>query len=68
MQLFRHLQSLLARLLLARARRRRDRRMTNDVEALDSLVTDGIVTLFQSTLTLLGVVVILLALDAELAL
>jgi ABC-type multidrug transport system fused ATPase/permease subunit len=43
-------------------------RMTNDVQALDSLVTDGIVTLFSSTLTLLGVVVILLALDVPLAL
>ena len=35
-------------------------RLTNDVQALDSLVTDGIVTLFSSTLTLVGVVVILL--------
>jgi ABC-type multidrug transport system fused ATPase/permease subunit len=43
-------------------------RMTNDVQALDSLVSDGIVTLFSSTLTLLGVVVILLALDVQLAL
>ena len=43
-------------------------RMTNDVQALDTLVTDGIVTLFSSTLTLIGVVVILLALDAQLAL
>jgi ATP-binding cassette subfamily B protein len=43
-------------------------RMTNDVQALDSLVTDGIVTLFSSTLTLLGVVVILLFLDVQLAL
>jgi ABC-type multidrug transport system fused ATPase/permease subunit len=43
-------------------------RMTNDVQALDSLVTDGVVTLFQSTLTLLGVVAIMLALDVELAL
>jgi ATP-binding cassette subfamily B protein len=43
-------------------------RMTNDVQALDSLVTDGVVTLFQSTLTLAGVVAIMLALDAELAL
>jgi ABC-type multidrug transport system fused ATPase/permease subunit len=43
-------------------------RMTNDVQALDSLVTDGIVTLFSSTLTLLGVVVILLLLDVPLAL
>jgi ABC-type multidrug transport system fused ATPase/permease subunit len=43
-------------------------RLTNDVQALDSLVTDGIVTLFQSTLTLAGVVVILLLLDVPLAL
>jgi ATP-binding cassette subfamily B protein len=43
-------------------------RMTNDVQALDSLVTDGVITLFSSTLTLLGVVLILLALDVQLAL
>ena len=43
-------------------------RLTNDVQALDSLVTDGIVTLFSSTLTLLGVIAILLALDVPLAL
>jgi ATP-binding cassette subfamily B protein len=43
-------------------------RMTNDVEALDQLVEDGIATLFQSGLTLIGVVVILLVLDLRLAL
>jgi ATP-binding cassette, subfamily B, bacterial len=43
-------------------------RLTNDVEALDALVTDGVVTLVSSTLTLLGVVVIMLALDLPLAL
>jgi ABC-type multidrug transport system fused ATPase/permease subunit len=43
-------------------------RMTNDVEALDQLVTDGVVTLFSSGLTLLGTVAILLALDVRLAL
>jgi ABC-type multidrug transport system fused ATPase/permease subunit len=43
-------------------------RMTNDVEALDTLVTDGVITLVSSTLTLLGVVVILLILDLPLAL
>jgi ABC-type multidrug transport system fused ATPase/permease subunit len=43
-------------------------RMTNDVEALDSLVTDSVVTLFQSGLTLLGTVGILLVLDVKLAL
>jgi len=43
-------------------------RMTNDVEALDDLVTDSVVTLFQASLTLLGTVVILAALDLKLAL
>jgi ATP-binding cassette, subfamily B, bacterial len=43
-------------------------RMTNDVQALDQLVTDGVVTLFQSSLTLLGTAVILLLLDVRLAL
>jgi ATP-binding cassette subfamily B protein len=43
-------------------------RLTNDVQALDQLVTDGVVTLFSSTLTLIGTVVILLLLDVELAL
>jgi ABC-type multidrug transport system fused ATPase/permease subunit len=43
-------------------------RMTNDVQALDTLVTDGVITLFSSTLTLIGVVIILLALDVPLAL
>ena len=43
-------------------------RMTNDVEALDQLVEDGLATLIQSSLTLFGVVVILLVLDFHLAL
>ena len=43
-------------------------RMTNDVEALDQLVEDGLATLIQSSLTLLGVLVILLVLDFHLAL
>src|ERR687889_1723335 len=43
-------------------------RMTNDVEALNQLVTSGFVTIFSSTLTLVGVVVILLFLDLQLAL
>jgi len=43
-------------------------RLTNDVQALDSLVTDGVVTLISSTLTLGGVIVILLLLDVPLAL
>ena len=43
-------------------------RMTNDIEALNQLVTDGVVTMFSSVLTLVGVVVILLFLDVKLAL
>jgi ATP-binding cassette subfamily B protein len=43
-------------------------RLTNDVQALDTLVTDGVVTMVSSVLTLVGVIVILLAIDAQLAL
>jgi len=43
-------------------------RLTNDVEALDQLVEDGMATLFQSGLTLIGVVVILIVMDPHLAL
>jgi ABC-type multidrug transport system fused ATPase/permease subunit len=43
-------------------------RMTNDVEALESLVTDSVVTLFQSGLTLVGAIGVLLYLDLKLAL
>lgn len=43
-------------------------RMTNDIEALSQLVSNGLVTLISSSLTLLGVVVILVVLDPGLAL
>ncbi|HEX7244064.1 MAG TPA: ABC transporter ATP-binding protein [Solirubrobacterales bacterium] len=43
-------------------------RLTNDVEALNQLVSTGAVTLVSSLLTLVGAVVILLALDLRLAL
>jgi ABC-type multidrug transport system fused ATPase/permease subunit len=43
-------------------------RISNDVEALDQLVTDGVVTLFSSSLTLIGTAVILFLLDWKLAL
>ena len=43
-------------------------RLTNDVQALDQLVTEGISTLFSATLTLVGTAVILVVLDPELAL
>src|SRR6202008_4055853 len=43
-------------------------RLSNDVEALDTLVSDGVVTLFGSSLMLVGTAVILFVLDAQLAL
>jgi ABC-type multidrug transport system fused ATPase/permease subunit len=43
-------------------------RLTNDVQALDQLVTDGISTLFSASLTLIGTAVILVVLDPSLAL
>jgi ATP-binding cassette subfamily B protein len=43
-------------------------RLTNDIEALNQLLTSGVVTLFSSGLTLVGVVVVLLLLDLQLAL
>ncbi|MGH3050992.1 MAG: ABC transporter ATP-binding protein, partial [Gaiellaceae bacterium] len=43
-------------------------RLTNDVEAIDQLVTDGVTTLVQSTLTLAGTAVLLFVLDWRLAL
>ena len=43
-------------------------RITNDVEALDQLVTDGVSSLVQNTLLLAGTVVVLFLLDWRLAL
>src|SRR5215831_15712227 len=43
-------------------------RLTNDVEALDQLVTDGVSSLVQSTLTLVGTAILLFVLDWRLAL
>jgi ABC-type multidrug transport system fused ATPase/permease subunit len=67
-KLFRHLQ----RLSLGYYERNRAgviiSRITNDVEALDQLVTDGVTTLVQSTLFLIGTSVILFLLDWRLAL
>ncbi len=42
-------------------------RITNDIQALDQLVTEGISTLFSATLTLVGTAMILVLLDAKLA-
>jgi ATP-binding cassette subfamily B protein len=67
-ELFRHLQ----RLSLGFYERNRAgvliSRITNDVEALDQLVTDGVSSLVQNTLTLVGTAIILFVLDWRLAL
>jgi ATP-binding cassette subfamily B protein len=68
LQIFRHLQEMPVGFYERRPAGMLISRMTNDVEALDSLVTDTVVTLFQATLTLVGSVIILLYLDTELAL
>jgi ATP-binding cassette subfamily B protein len=43
-------------------------RLTNDVEAIDQLVTDGVTSLVQNSLTLVGTAIILFVLDWRLAL
>ena len=67
-KLFRHLQ----RLSLGYYERNRAgviiSRLTNDVDALDQLVTDGVTSLFQNSLVLVGSAVILFFLDWRLAL
>jgi len=67
-KLFRHLE----RLSLGFYERNRAgviiSRITNDVEALDQLVTDGVTSLIQNTLLLLGTAIVLFFLDAKLAL
>jgi ATP-binding cassette, subfamily B, bacterial len=67
-QLFAHLQTLSVGFYSRRQAGVIISRLTNDVQALDQLVSDGVVTLFGSTLTLFGTAVILLLLDAQLAL
>lgn len=67
-QLFGHLQ----RLSLGYYERTRAgviiSRLTNDVEALDQLVTEGVASLVKNTLTLVGTAVLLFVLDWRLAL
>src|SRR5229473_1905879 len=43
-------------------------RLTNDVEAIDQLVTDGVTSLVQNSLTLIGTAILLFILDWRLAL
>src|SRR5439155_1531396 len=67
-KLFRHLQ----RLSLGFYERTRGgviiSRLTNDVEALDQLVTDGVASLVQNSLTLVGTAILLFVLDWRLGL
>src|SRR3712207_6063007 len=67
-QLFAHLQTLSVGFYSRRQAGVLISRLTNDVQALDQLVSDGVVTLFGSTLTLIGTAGILIVLDFELAL
>jgi ABC-type multidrug transport system fused ATPase/permease subunit len=67
-RIFSHLQSMSIGFFTRRSPGVLISRMTNDVEALNQLVTSGLVTIFSSTLTLIGVVVIMLFLDLQLAL
>ena len=68
LQLFAHLQTLSIGFYGRRQAGVVISRLTNDVQALDQLVSDGIVTLFGSSLTLIGTAGILLWLDWQLAL
>jgi ABC-type multidrug transport system fused ATPase/permease subunit len=68
LRIFRHLQSLSIGFYSRNKAGVLISRMSNDVEALDQLVTDGIVTLFSASLTLLGTAAILFVLDPGLAL
>jgi ABC-type multidrug transport system fused ATPase/permease subunit len=68
LDIFRHLQEMPVGFYERRPAGVLISRMTNDVEALESMVTDSVTTLFQATLTLLGSIVILLLFDVQLAL
>ncbi len=68
LQIFAHLQEMPVGFYERRPAGVLISRMTNDVEALNSLVTDSVVTLFQASLTLLGTIAILLFFDVQLAL
>jgi len=66
--IFAHLQSMSIGFFTRRSPGVLISRMTNDIEALNQLLTSGVTTLFSSVLTLIGVVAIMFALDVKLAL
>jgi ABC-type multidrug transport system fused ATPase/permease subunit len=68
LELFEHLQRLSIGFYSRRKTGVLISRITNDVQALDQLVTEGISTLVSATLTLIGTAVILVLLDPGLAL
>jgi ABC-type multidrug transport system fused ATPase/permease subunit len=68
LELFEHLQRLSIGFYSRRKTGVLISRITNDVQALDQLVTEGIATLVSATLTLVGTAVILVVLDPSLAL
>jgi ATP-binding cassette subfamily B protein len=65
---FAHLQSMSIGFFTRRSPGVLISRITNDIEALNQLVTNGIVTALSSGLTLIGVVAIMFLLDVKLAL
>jgi ATP-binding cassette, subfamily B, bacterial len=65
---FAHLQSMSIGFFTRRSPGVLISRMTNDIEALNQLLTSGVTTLFSSVLTLFGVVAIMFLLDVRLAL
>jgi ABC-type multidrug transport system fused ATPase/permease subunit len=68
LRIFRHLQAMPVGFYERRPAGVLISRLTNDIEALNAMVTDSVTTLFQATLTLVGSIVILLLFDVQLAL
>jgi ATP-binding cassette, subfamily B, bacterial len=66
-KLFRHLQSLSLDFYERERTGRLVARMTADIDAMSDLVTDGLVTLVTGLITMVGVAVILVLLDWQLA-
>ena len=67
-KLFRHLQTLSLDFYERERTGRLVARMTADIDAMSDLVTDGLVTLVTALITMVGVAVILVVMDWQLAL
>ncbi len=67
-KLFGHLQKLSLDFYERERTGRVVARMTNDIDAMSDLVTDGLVTFITSVITLVGIAVILVLMDWQLAL